>query len=71
MDKNETMNLVNALKEGVVTVTFEKIGTDEIRIMPCTIMVSPLPSRKSMLIQIISQRGQLTRKPGDPLDLRR
>jgi len=37
MDKNETMNLVNALKEGVVTVTFEKINDGGTRVMPCTI----------------------------------
>ena len=37
MDKNETMNLVKALKEGVVTVTFEKINDGGKRVMPCTI----------------------------------
>lgn len=29
--------LMTALKEGVVTVVFEKIGTGEIRTMPCTL----------------------------------
>ncbi len=29
--------LVSALKEGSVTITFEKIGTGEMRIMPCTL----------------------------------
>lgn len=37
MDKNETANLVKALKEGVVTVTFEKINDGGTRVMPCTI----------------------------------
>ena len=37
METAEKSNLLNALKSGVVTVTFKKIGSDEIRIMPCTI----------------------------------
>ena len=37
MNRNETQNLVNALKKGVVTVVFKKINTEEIRIMPCTL----------------------------------
>jgi hypothetical protein len=40
MDTNETtwrVNLVKALKEGVVTVTFEKINGGGTRVMPCTI----------------------------------
>ena len=28
---------INAVKQGVVTVVFKKINTDEIRIMPCTL----------------------------------
>ena len=37
METAEKSNLLNALKAGVVTVTFKKIDSDEIRIMPCTI----------------------------------
>jgi hypothetical protein len=37
METAEKSNLLNALKSGVVTVTFKKIDSDEIRIMPCTI----------------------------------
>lgn len=29
--------LLEAAKKGVVTVEFKKIGTDEIRVMPCTL----------------------------------
>jgi len=29
--------IINALKQGVVTVVFEKIDTKEIRTMPCTL----------------------------------
>lgn len=32
-----TKPIVDALKKGVVTVVFEKIGTGEIRTMPCTL----------------------------------
>ncbi len=37
MDRNETACLIEALKRGTVTVTFTKINTDEIRVMPCTL----------------------------------
>lgn len=37
MDRNETSRLIEALKQGTVTVTFTKINTDEIRVMPCTL----------------------------------
>ena len=37
MDRNETSCLIEALKRGTVTVTFTKINTDEIRVMPCTL----------------------------------
>ncbi len=32
-----TEKIINALKQGVVTVVFEKIDTKEIRTMPCTL----------------------------------
>ena len=37
MQQTEKQKLLNALKTGIVTVTFEKIGTGELRIMPCTL----------------------------------
>lgn len=37
MDRNETSRLIEALKRGTVTVTFTKINTGEIRVMPCTL----------------------------------
>ena len=30
-------NFLNLVKEGVATVVFKKINTDEIRVMPCTL----------------------------------
>ena len=29
--------IIQALQEGVVTIVFEKVGTGEIRTMPCTL----------------------------------
>ena len=37
MQISERNNLVAALQRGTVQVTFKKIDTDEIRIMPCTL----------------------------------
>ena len=37
MERSEVQKLINALKQGVVTVVFKKIDSEEIRIMPCTI----------------------------------
>lgn len=37
MQISERNNLVAALQRGTVQVTFKKIDTDEIRVMPCTL----------------------------------
>ena len=37
MDRNECSRLIEALKKGTVTVTFQKIDSDEIRVMPCSL----------------------------------
>ena len=37
MDRNEKQKLIEALKRGTVTVTFEKINDGGIRVMPCTL----------------------------------
>ena len=37
MNTNETKSLLSALKKGTVTVTFRKIDTGELRVMPCTL----------------------------------
>jgi hypothetical protein len=42
MDINEKTKLLEALKAGTVTVTFRKIDTGELRIMPCTLNPSVL-----------------------------
>lgn len=42
MNNNETAKLLEALQKGQVTVTFRKIDTGEIRIMPCTLNPSVL-----------------------------
>ena len=37
MDKIEKAELIKALQKGQVTVTFQKVDSDEIRVMPCTL----------------------------------
>lgn len=37
MDLNEKEKLVEALRQGEVTVTFTKVSTGEVRVMPCTL----------------------------------
>ena len=37
MDKTEKEKLITALKNGTVQVTFKKVGSEEIRVMPCTL----------------------------------
>ena len=37
MDRNEVSRLIEALQKGTVTVTFQKIDSDEVRVMPCTL----------------------------------
>lgn len=37
MDLTEKQKLLEALRKGVVTVSFRKIDTDELRVMPCTL----------------------------------
>jgi len=37
MNNNEKAKLLEALQKGQVTVTFTKIDTGEIRVMPCTL----------------------------------
>ena len=52
MNRNETQNLINALKNGVVTVVFKKINTEEIRIMPCTLKTQMYLKRNSVKTSI-------------------
>jgi hypothetical protein len=37
MNKSELTKLLTALKKGSVTVSFRKIDTGELRVMPCTL----------------------------------
>lgn len=37
MDLTEKQSLLEALRRGSVTVSFRKVNTDELRVMPCTL----------------------------------
>ena len=54
---NEKSNLIAALKKGSVTVVFNKIDTDEIRIMPCTLNPSVLEAN-GISINVEAQRPE-------------
>jgi len=54
MDKNETAELIAALKKGTVTVTFQKINSEEIRVMPCTLNPIVLEANGQVKIDTIS-----------------
>ena len=45
MNQNECGSLIEALQEGAVTVTFQKVGSDETRVMPCTLNSTVLESK--------------------------
>ena len=47
MDVSEQKKLIDALLKGTVTVTFRKVDTGEIRIMPCTLNPKVLKSKSA------------------------
>ena len=69
MDRNECARLIEALKKGTVTVTFQKIDSDEIRVMPCSLNPTVLEAngitvtvRRSRGKDIDAACGQLANK---------
>ena len=60
MDRNEKAKLIEALKRGTVTVTFEKINNGGIRVMPCTLnpVVIEAHGIKTTTISNISSESQ-------------
>ena len=46
MNTDETSKLISALLKGTVTVTFQKVNSDEIRVMPCTLNKKVLEANK-------------------------
>lgn len=61
MDRNETSKLIEALKRGTVTVTFEKINDGGIRVMPCTLNPIVLEAHgvKTQIKQISAESNHL------------
>ena len=55
MDKNEKQELITALKNGTVQVTFQKVNSDEIRVMPCTL--NPLILEANNVKPVIKNQG--------------
>ena len=55
MDRNELSRLIEALQQGTVTVTFQKIDSDEIRVMPCTL--NPIVLKANGVNTVIEYQG--------------
>jgi len=59
MDRNENARLIEALKQGTVTVTFQKIDSDEIRVMPCTLNPAVLEANGvTSIVEAISPESE-------------
>lgn len=54
---NDLKNLIEVLKKGVATITFEKIDTGEMRVMPCTLN-KDLMSLNSFSIENINSQSK-------------
>ena len=50
MDRNECSRLIEALLQGTVTVTFQKIDSDEVRVMPCTLNPTVLEANNQAIV---------------------
>ena len=52
MNISEQTKLIDALLKGTVTVTFQKVDTGEIRIMPCTLNPKVLKANNTIAVNI-------------------
>jgi len=55
MVTSEKQSLIEALKKGSVTVTFTKVNTGEIRVMPCTLNPEVLTTHGIDTVKVESQ----------------
>jgi len=55
MVTSEKQSLIEALKKGSVTVTFTKVNTGEIRVMPCTLNPEVLIANGIDTVKVESQ----------------
>jgi|TARA_R110001592_G_scaffold7466_8_gene41888 hypothetical protein len=52
---SDMQKLLDKAREGVVTVKFKKVGTDDIRIMPCTLKPELLNHQPHEVTEIVEQ----------------
>ena len=52
---NDMQELLDKAREGVVTVVFKKKGTEEIRVMPCTLRAELLNHQPKDVVEIVEQ----------------
>jgi hypothetical protein len=61
MNKDERARLIVALQRGTVTVTFQKVNSDEVRVMPCTLNNKVLKANgiNTVIEHVSSDSGQI------------
>jgi len=52
---NNTQEFLDKAREGVVTVVFKKVGTEEVRVMPCTLKPDLLRHHSKDVTEIVEQ----------------
>ena len=67
---NNLNDLISALKEGVTTITFKKIDTGEMRVMPCTLKRDLMGANSFSLENINSQSKSIVVYALDKKDIR-
>ena len=67
---NNLKDLIITLKEGVTTITFEKIGTGEVRVMPCTLNRDLMGTNAFSIENINSQSKSIVVYALDKKDIR-
>jgi hypothetical protein len=55
MKMNDTQLFLDKAREGVATVVFKKVGTEEIRVMPCTLKPELLNHQPNDVTEIVEQ----------------
>ena len=67
---NNLKDLISALKEGVTTITFKKIDTGEMRVMPCTLKRDLMGTNSFSLENINAQSKSIVVYALDKKDIR-
>ena len=58
MNVSEQKKLIDALLKGTVTVTFQKVDTGEIRVMPCTLNPKVLKANNTIEVKFTAGKAE-------------